>query len=171
MVNKFHLLVGFILFLQINQLVCFGQRRNEKLILDAQLFEDTCTYKNDAFTISASLSNGGLFPIKVYTNSCISENVCNEGVRDGELFIIVTHDGVEYRYYESVIMKKHELPKKRWLWFRPIYCNAVFYMSHFLKEQQDIINKDFGIYSIKVAFINQPNDTVYSKPLIMHYFD
>lgn len=105
----------------------------------------------------------------IYTNGCFSENIVNGTVAKGELFLIVEHDDTEYRYYESVILNKHELPKKHCLWYNSFQCNGVFYMSHFLKERYHKPNKDFGNYLIKAAFINQSNDTIYSNSMLIHY--
>lgn len=170
MVKKYFVLVLGLLFLfKISPTDGFCQGSKNTILLKAQLSADTCFSDNSAFEIVVSITNGSLLPRTVYTNICISENVVHEGVGEGELFLIVTHEGVEYRYYESVILYKHGLPKKHFLWFFPIRCRGVFYMNHFLRERHEKPNVDYGTYSIRAALVVAPNDTIWSNPVTLHY--
>ncbi len=172
MVKKCHVLVLGLLFLITiipKDGACQGKRK--AIELKAHLSADTCFSNNSAFEITVAIANGNLLPKTVYTNGCFSENVVQEGVKDGELFLIVTHEGVEYRYYESVVLYKHGLPKKHLLWFPPIRCRGVFYMNCFLKERHRKPNVDYGSYTIKAALVVAPNDTIFSNPVKMHYLE
>ena len=170
--KKYYVLVlGLLFLIKISPTDVFCQGSRNAIMLKAHLSAGTCSSNNSAFEITVAITNGGLLPKTVYTNRCISENVVQEGVGEGELFLIVTHEDVEYRYYESVILYKHELPKKRFLWFSPIRCRGVFYMSRFLKEKHRKPNADYGSYSIRAALVIAPNDTIFSNPVTIHYVE
>lgn len=172
MVKKsFVFVLGLLFLIMISPTDGFCQGSQNTILLKAQLSADTCFSDDSAFKIAVSITNGSLLPRTVYTNRCISENVVKEGVEEGELFLIVTHEGVEYRYYESVILYKHRLPHKHWLWLRPIQCQGVFYMCHFLKEKHKKPNREYGAYLIRAAFVNTPNDTIYSNPVTLYYLE
>lgn len=155
--------------------VCFSQT-NKNLFLDMRLLTDTIYASNDIFTISAQIKNTGFFPKKLYTNGCISENVKNQSVNDGEMYIVVKKKGKDYRYYESVILNKHDLPQKRilWLW-RKIKFKHDFYMNRFIsteKKLQGITkNEDYGEYEIQGVFVTEFNDTIRSEVKKIWYLE
>ncbi|WP_373721512.1 hypothetical protein [Bacteroides heparinolyticus] len=170
--KKFYVLVlGLLILTTIKPADGLCQGSRNAIMLEAHLSADTCSFNSSAFEIAVAITNGGLLPRTVYTNRCISENVVHEGVGEGELFLIVTHKSVEYRYYESVILYKHGLPKKHFLWFSPIRCRGVFYMSRFLKERHRKPNVDYGSYSIRAALVVAPNDTLFSNPVTINYVE
>lgn len=172
MVKKCHVLVlGLLFLIKINPMDGFCQGKRNAIMLKAHLSTDSCFSNNSAFEIDVAITNGSLLPKTVYTNKCISENVVQEGAGEGELFLIVAHGGVEYRYFESVVLYKHGLPKKHFLWFFPIHCRGIFYMSHFLKERHSKSNVDYGSYTIRAAFVVAPNDTICSNPVTLYYID
>ena len=155
--------------------VCFSQT-NKNLFLDMRLSTDTIYASNDIFTISAQIKNIGFFPQKLYTNGCISENVKNQSVNDGEMYIVVKKNGKEYRYYESVILNKHDLPRKRilWLW-RKIKFKHDFYMNRFISTEQKLQgitkNEDYGEYEIQGVFVTEFNDTIRSEVKKIWYLE
>ncbi len=155
--------------------VCFSQT-NKNLFLDMRLSTDTIYASNDIFTISAQIKNIGFFPQKLYTNGCISENVKNQSVNDGEMYIVVKKNGKEYRYYESVILNKHDLPQKRilWLW-RKIKFKHDFYMNRFISTEQKLQgitkNEDYGEYEIQGVFVTEFNDTIRSEVKKIWYLE
>lgn len=168
MVKKYYLFLGLLVLLQIS---CFGQHSHKGIEIKARLSVDTCYNDSCAFEIGVTIVNKCLLPKMVFTNKCISENTVKEGVKNGELFLLVTHEGVEYRYNESVILYKHELPRKHLLWFGTIKSCHTFYMNHFIKDEQDYPNDDYGSYTILAAFVDEPNDTIYSNPVTIQYLE
>lgn len=172
MVKKCHVFfLGLLFLIKINPMDGFCQDKCNAIMLKAHLSADTCFSNNSEFEIAVAITNGSLLPKIVNTNRCISENVVQEGVEEGELFLKVTHDGVEYRYFESVVLFKHGLAKKHFLWFFPIHCRGVFYMSNFLKERSNKPNEDYGSYTIRAALVVAPNDTICSNPVTLYYID
>ena len=155
--------------------VCFSQT-NKNLFLDMRLSTDTIYASNDIFTISAQIKNTGFFPKRLYTSGCISENVKNQSVNDGEMYIVVKKNGKEYRYYESVILNKHDLPQKRilWLW-RKIKFKHDFYMNRFISTEQKLQgitkNEDYGEYEIQGVFVTEFNDTIRSEVKKIWYLE
>lgn len=171
MAKKYYLFLELIIIFQINPIVCFGQQNKRGIVLEiTELSTDTCYQKNSIFEISVMVKNKGLVPHSLYTDWCISENVVNHEV-EGELFLIVTHDGITYRYYKPIILYKHALPRKHILWFRKVRCHGRFYMNNFLKKMTDGTNYDYGNYIIKAAFVKAPYDTVFSNPVKMLYLE
>ena len=100
----------------------------------------------------------------------------NQSVNDGEMYIVVKKNGKEYRYYESVILNKHDLPQKRilWLW-RKIKFRHDFYMNRFISTEQKLQgitkNEDFGEYEIQGVFVTEFNDTIRSEVKKIWYLE
>lgn len=148
--------------------------QGKQLILESSI--DTCTFVEDMFDVNAALKCKGLLPRMVYSNKCISENVVGQSVNDGELFLIVKHNGHIYRYFESVILYKHGLANNHLLLpLCSIKCDMKFYMKSFHPETgQNALsepNKDFGLYSITAVYVDKSNDTIYSNPISIWYIE
>ncbi len=162
------LLLASLLFLM---LFSYGQSKSGIVIEKVQLSTDICYDDNSVFEVSFLVANKGLLPHGIYTDWCISENVVNQGVDDGEFFLTVTHNGMEYRYYKRIVLYKHDLPRKHLLWFRKARCSGRFYMNNFLKDIKDETNKDYGEYIIRVAYVKSDNDTIVSNPVSLFYLE
>lgn len=169
-------LTGFLVLLFSINSQCHAQDCNKGKQLALQSFTDTCSFRDDMFQVCAILKCKGLLPRTVYTNKCISENVFGQGVNEGEMFLIVKHNGQVYRYFESVMLYKHGLAKNRlMLPLCSIKCSMDFYMKSFHPEKGQRTsleqNKDFGLYSITAVYVDKSNDTIFSNPISIWYLE
>ena len=159
----------------LSSISCFSQT-DKNLFMDIRLSSDSVDSSNDIFTISAQLKNVALFPKRLCTNGCISENVKNQNVDAGEMYVVVKKDGKYYRYHESVILNKHDLPRKRilWLW-RKIKFRHDFYMNCFISAEQKskgmTKNEDYGEYEIQGVYVTEFNDTIRSEVKKIWYLE
>lgn len=139
---------------------------------------DDTIYYGQRVQVMVLIETEKLFPKFFMMNKYVVPSKQSFNYEGHCVFLELNHNGILYEEVSPGIII-HGEEKKVWVskW-HPLKLYGVFYFDKLLPNgcfnaDSDVLsvirNTDFGEYKLRSAFITHESDTIYSKPLTIHY--